>query len=143
MMVFVLRHCAIALYQPLYHLFNLSLTQHYLPVEWRTHLIKPIFKSGDKGSIRNYRPISLLWRKLYIITLLTSLPNLYQRTSSDFLGAVLLYNSYSSFSVLSLALSHKQMLCIWTSGKHLILLLTTNYYRNSGNLVYVTVFGNG
>ena len=56
----VLKHCAIALYQPLYHLFNLSLTQHYLPVEWRTHLIKPIFKSGDKGSIRNYRPISLL-----------------------------------------------------------------------------------
>ena len=56
----VLKHCALALYQPLYHLFSLSLTQHYLPVEWHTHLIKPIFKSGERNSIRNYRPISLL-----------------------------------------------------------------------------------
>ena len=56
----VLKHCAIALYQPLYHLFSLSLSQHYLPLEWRTHLIKPIYKSGEKSSVRNYRPISLL-----------------------------------------------------------------------------------
>ena len=52
--------CALSLYQPLHHLFSLSLSQKYLPLEWRTHLIKPIFKSGDKSSIRNYRPISLL-----------------------------------------------------------------------------------
>ena len=49
------RHCALALYQPLYHLFSLSLSQHYLPVEWRTHIIKPIFKSGVRNSIRNYK----------------------------------------------------------------------------------------
>ena len=29
-------------------------------MEWRTHFIKPIVKSGDGWSIRNYRPISLL-----------------------------------------------------------------------------------
>ena len=56
----LLRHCALALYQPLYHLFSLSLSQHFLPADWRTHLIKPVFKSGDKTFIRNYRPISLL-----------------------------------------------------------------------------------
>ena len=56
----LLNHCALALYQPLHHLFSLSLSQNYLPTDWRTHLIKPLFKSGDKGSIRNYRPISLL-----------------------------------------------------------------------------------
>ena len=34
--------------------------QHYLPQDWRVHLITPIFKSGDKTSVCNYRPISLL-----------------------------------------------------------------------------------
>ena len=56
----LLKNCALALYQPLHHLFSLSLLQNYLPSEWRTHLIKPIFKSGNKNSVRNYRPISLL-----------------------------------------------------------------------------------
>ena len=56
----LLKTCALSLYQPLHHLFSLSLSQKYLPLEWRTHLIKPIIKSGDKSSIRNYRPISLL-----------------------------------------------------------------------------------
>ena len=56
----LLNHCALALYQPLHHLFSQSLSQNYLPTDWRTHLIKPLFKSGDKGSIRNYRPIFLL-----------------------------------------------------------------------------------
>ena len=48
------------LYQPLHYIFSLSLSQCYLPLEWHTHLIKPIFKSGDKSLIKNYRPISLL-----------------------------------------------------------------------------------
>ena len=56
----LLKNCALALYQPLHHLFSLSLLQNYLPSEWHTHLIKPIFKSGNRNSVRNYRPISLL-----------------------------------------------------------------------------------
>ena len=56
----LLKHCALALYQPLHHLFTLSLVQHYLPQEWRFHLITPIYKSGNKSSVKNYRPISLL-----------------------------------------------------------------------------------
>uniref|UniRef100_A0A1X7TVM9 Reverse transcriptase domain-containing protein n=1 Tax=Amphimedon queenslandica TaxID=400682 RepID=A0A1X7TVM9_AMPQE len=55
-----LKKCAVALTPPITHLFNLSLSSHSLPLEWRTHLIKPIFKSGDKCSVTNYRPISLL-----------------------------------------------------------------------------------
>ena len=31
----LLKHCALPLYQPLYHLFSLSLSQHYVPHEWR------------------------------------------------------------------------------------------------------------
>ena len=56
----VLKHCAMAINQPLYHLFSLSISQFYIPLEWRTHLVKPVYKSGDKSSVRNYRPISLL-----------------------------------------------------------------------------------
>ena len=56
----LLKHCALPLCQPLLHLFSLSLSQNYIPLEWRTHLIKPIWKSGNKTSVENYRPISLL-----------------------------------------------------------------------------------
>lgn len=56
----ILKKCAPALYKPIHHLFMLSLSQHYLPLEWRQHLITPIFKSGNKSSVCNYRPISLL-----------------------------------------------------------------------------------
>ena len=56
----LLKHCAIPLLQPLHHLFTLSLIQSYLPSQWRSHLIKPILKSGPIHLVENYRPISLL-----------------------------------------------------------------------------------
>ena len=56
----LLKFCALPLHEPLHHLFLLSLSQHYLPQDWRVHLINPIHKSGNKASIKNYRPISLL-----------------------------------------------------------------------------------
>ena len=56
----MLKFCATALYQPIHHLFTLSLLQHYIPVEWRAHCITPIHKSGDRSLVKNYRPISLL-----------------------------------------------------------------------------------
>ena len=56
----VLHHCALALYKPLHHLFLLSLSHSNIPAEWRTHMIIPVFKSGDKSSVCNYCPISLL-----------------------------------------------------------------------------------
>lgn len=56
----LLKFCALPLHKPLHHLFPLSLSQHYLPQDWRVHLIKPIHKSGNKTSIENYSPVSLL-----------------------------------------------------------------------------------
>ena len=41
-------------------MLNLSLRKCVIPPEWYTHTVIPIFKSGDRGSVTNYRPISLL-----------------------------------------------------------------------------------
>lgn len=51
------RHCSIALTAPLHHLFSMCIRQQN---NWKIHQISPIHKSGDKSSIENYRPISLL-----------------------------------------------------------------------------------
>ena len=56
----LLKSCALSLYEVFHHLFSLSLSQSYIPLEWRVHTIKPIHKSGDRTSVENYRPISLL-----------------------------------------------------------------------------------
>lgn len=56
----ILKYCALALCEPITHLFKLSLDQSHLPAEWKLHMITPIYKSGDKSLISNYRPISLL-----------------------------------------------------------------------------------
>ena len=56
----VLQSCATSLYVVIHHLFTISLWYCELPSEWKIHSIVPIFKSGDKSSVTNYRPISLL-----------------------------------------------------------------------------------
>lgn len=56
----LLKHCSLALYIPVHHLFSVSLTKHVIPCEWKCHSITPIHKSGDKSQVTNYRPISLL-----------------------------------------------------------------------------------
>ena len=35
----LLKQCSLSLYRPLHNFFSLSLSQSYLPLEWRTHLI--------------------------------------------------------------------------------------------------------
>ena len=55
----VLKHCATTFCVALHQQFSLSLSQHTFPNEWRIHSIKPIYKSGNKSDVRNYKPISL------------------------------------------------------------------------------------
>ena len=56
----VLKNCAHALATPVYHLFTISIRSGSIPSEWKIHKITSVYKSGDKTSVTNYRPISLL-----------------------------------------------------------------------------------
>ena len=55
----VLKNCAHSLAYPLSLLFNLSFSTGCIPLDWKTALVVPVYKKGDKGSVENYRPISL------------------------------------------------------------------------------------
>ena len=44
----------------LVHLFNSSLALGIFPDKWKVAKIIPLFKGGDRASVNNYRPVSLL-----------------------------------------------------------------------------------
>ncbi len=46
--------------QSLAHICNLSLNTSKFPDDWKKAKVTPIFKSGDKSNVSNYRPISVL-----------------------------------------------------------------------------------
>jgi hypothetical protein len=56
----ILRNCASTICQPLLHIFNTSLSLGIFPDFWKTSHIVPIFKSGSRKNISNYRGISIL-----------------------------------------------------------------------------------
>ena len=56
----VLKNRAVALFEPLHHLFSLSLRYAILPSSWKIHKVVPVPKAGDLTSVKNYRPILLL-----------------------------------------------------------------------------------
>ena len=44
---------------PLAHVFNMSLQQGIVPLEWKEGNIIPVFKKGSRNKSVNYRPVSL------------------------------------------------------------------------------------
>lgn len=57
--IFAVR-CASALALPLALIFNESLSTGIFPSAWKDALVIPLHKGGDTGSVKNYRPISLI-----------------------------------------------------------------------------------
>ena len=55
----LLKEGAVELAKPLTALFNKSLTDGVLPLDWVSANITPVFKRGNKHLVCNYRPISL------------------------------------------------------------------------------------
>ena len=56
---YIFKKCAGVLAYPLSLLYNQAYTSSDLPNIWRSANVVPVFKSGDKRDVRNYRPISL------------------------------------------------------------------------------------
>ncbi|CAH2085474.1 unnamed protein product [Euphydryas editha] len=53
-----LKMCCETLASPLTFLFNLSLSDGIMPGVWKQCHVVPVFKSGDRHNIKNYRPIT-------------------------------------------------------------------------------------
>ena len=57
---YFIKKCWTALVKPILIIFKKIVNTGYFPTEWKTSYISPIFKSGNKHNIYDYRPISQL-----------------------------------------------------------------------------------
>ena len=55
----LLKEAAEELAPGLAHLFQISIDDGKIPLDWKSALVTPVFKKGDRSSPSNYRPISL------------------------------------------------------------------------------------
>ena len=55
----VLKETVEQMCMPLAHVFNLSLQEGIVPLEWKEANIIPLFKKGSRNKSVNYRPVSL------------------------------------------------------------------------------------
>ncbi len=56
----ILKEAAVAIAQPLSHLFNFCVSMGYFPDCWKLAYVTPLFKKNNETLCTNYRPISLL-----------------------------------------------------------------------------------
>ena len=56
----IIKLCAGPLLSTITSLYSTCLMYHTMPMQWKVHKISPVYKSGDRSNVCNYRPISLL-----------------------------------------------------------------------------------
>jgi hypothetical protein len=56
----ILKYCINEISKPLTYVFNLSIMTGVFPDRFKHAIVRPIYKKGDKSSMNNYRPVSLL-----------------------------------------------------------------------------------
>lgn len=56
----LLKNCCAPLAEPLKDLFSKTMSEGFFPATWKSSNLLPIFKSGDRSDITNYRGVSLL-----------------------------------------------------------------------------------
>ena len=71
----ILRNCAASLANPLALLFKASIKSGYFPKLWRDSFVIPLYKSGNKSEISNYRCIAKL----------SAIPKLFEKFITDVL----------------------------------------------------------
>ena len=102
--------------EPLCHVLNLSLTHGYFPDQLKLAQVVPVFKSGDKLQIGNYRPVSILstFSKIFEQVMYSRLTSFLEKHS-------ILYNYQFGFrqkhsTNLALTLLVDKILKSWESG---------------------------
>jgi len=132
----IVRYCALPLLKLICHLFSVSFSTSDTTIEWHTHRVVPIYKSGDKSLVSDYRPISLLCilsKVLEGIVYNNLLVYLKQTLTVHQYGFLPGRSALQQLQKLLLALnSVKQKLTsfIWTLEKPSTLSYTTGFCRN-------------
>lgn len=80
----LLKSCCTSLVIPLKSLFQKSMDAGYFPLTWKNSNLLPIFKSGDRSIVGNYRGISLL----------SAIPKLFESVLTDEI-----FNTYKSYII--------------------------------------------
>lgn len=72
----ILKQCSHLLYIPLTYIFNKSLKLGYFPAIWKKSFIIPLFKSGSKANVLNYRGIAQI----------SAIPKLFEKIMYDMMS---------------------------------------------------------
>ena len=117
----VLKGVKYSISKPLSRLFNKSLRESIFPQSWKSALVLPLFKKGEKNSPSNYRPISLLscigklmegcvYKHMY--NFLTSNNVIYPNQSGFLTGHSTVYQIISLYHQLVQSFDNKSQTCV-------------------------------